>query len=78
MKSLSKLCAVSVLILVLTQAAAADDGIIHGDRTPPPPSPPPTDLSEAPAPTTSNDELTPTDIVLETVQLALGAMLALY
>jgi hypothetical protein len=78
MKSFRKLFAVTVLTLALTSAVVADDGIIHGDRTPPPPPPPPTNPLEATAPAESSVELTPTDIALETVRLALGEMLALY
>jgi hypothetical protein len=78
MKSFRKLFAITLLALALTRVAAADDGIIHGDRTPPPPPPPPTDTTDESAPTTSGDKLTPIDITLETVRLVLGEMLALY
>jgi hypothetical protein len=77
MKSFHTFFAVTVLTLAITRVAAADDGIIHGDRTPPPP-PPPTNPLEATTPAVSDDELTTTDIALETVRIALGEMLARY
>jgi hypothetical protein len=74
MKSLRKLFAVAALTFVLSHAAFADDGIIHGDA-PHPTAPDGAD--SAVATTTSSDDATLTDASVEFVRIALNEMLAL-
>lgn len=40
MKRLRQLCAVTVLTIIFTNVASADEGILHPGYTPPPPPPP--------------------------------------
>ncbi|MDT7602669.1 MAG: hypothetical protein QOF61_666 [Acidobacteriota bacterium] len=83
MKNFRKIFAVSVLTLVLTHAAAADDGIIHGDRQPTPTPTPvaptnPVSSGETSPVAASSNELTATDMALEIAWFVLNEMLALY
>jgi hypothetical protein len=81
MKSLRQLCAATALTILLTNVAAADEGVMHPWYVPPPPPPPATKVvsQETPAgelKTTSEEPLTDlaTEIALGLVQ----GMLALF
>jgi hypothetical protein len=85
MKSLRRFLAAALLTFVLTAAALADDGIIHGDRTQPTPTPTPMidPMTSEPQPlitTTdgSGDVSNTTDAVAEVALRVLGEMFAIY
>lgn len=74
MKSLRKLFAVAALTFVLSHAAFADDGIIHGDAPKPTT---PTNGFDSTVATSSSDDTTLTDAAVEFVRISLNEMLSL-
>lgn len=81
MKRLQYLFATLVFILILTSAALAGDGIIHGDRTPPPPPPSVAGIIHGDAPSTGKEiksDDTPANVAMEIALSLVRSILALF
>jgi hypothetical protein len=84
MKRLRQLCAVTVLTIIFTNVASADEGILHPGYMPPPPPPPPASNSGIlhPGLTTNQVELkseeATIDLATEMTLLLIQNMLVLF
>ena len=82
MKVLRQFCAITVLTVVLAQAALADEGVIHPGFAPPPPPPPTTNGVIHPGSTDPtkefNSEDEPVDLITEITLNLVQNLLALF
>jgi hypothetical protein len=82
MKVLRQICAITVLTVVLSHAALADEGVIHPGYAPPPPPPPPTSGVIHPGSTAPNEESNsedgPVDLITEITLNLVQNLLALF
>lgn len=81
MKKLQHLFATLVFVLVLSSAAIADDGIIHGDRTQPQPPPSVAGIIHGDVASTGEEiksEDTSADVAMEIALSLVKSILALF